>query len=51
MSHSVVEYLKHIQDEITYLKATSEELTLNKFERNETLKRAFVRMLERDDIT
>ncbi len=42
-----LEFLKHIRDECTYiLSVTGEELTMDVFLQNETLKRAVVRSLE-----
>lgn len=46
MSRSVLEYLRHLLDETTYLSAEASELNKDKFMRDETLKRAFVRSLE-----
>lgn len=40
------EYLRHIQDECSYLIAVSENLEFDNFIKNETLKRAVVRSLE-----
>ena len=40
------EYLRHILDEITYLLSTSEGLTKERFQRDATLKRAFVKSIE-----
>lgn len=46
MSRSARDYLKHIQDEIAYLRRTVTGLTKDDFIADETLKRAFVRSLE-----
>ena len=46
MSRSPKEYLKHIQDEIDYLIRSTENLEEEKFSRDETLQKAFVRSLE-----
>ena len=46
MPLSPLEYLRHILDEINYLIAQSKGLTKEKFMRDETLKRAFVRSIE-----
>jgi len=46
MSRSPLDYLRHIQDEATYLLAASRELDLETFMQDGTLKRAFVRSLE-----
>ncbi len=43
MNLSVLEYLKHILDEADYLKQNSNGLVKDKFLKDETLKRAFVR--------
>jgi uncharacterized protein with HEPN domain len=40
------EYLRHIQDECSYIISISENLLLEDFLQNETLKRAVVRSLE-----
>ncbi|NVM01917.1 MAG: DUF86 domain-containing protein [Candidatus Helarchaeota archaeon] len=40
------EYIKHILDEIEYLMSTSQNLSFENFNKDETLKRAFVRSLE-----
>jgi uncharacterized protein with HEPN domain len=42
----VHEYLRHILDEIAYLQAAVRDMSQEEFEKNETLKRAFVRSLE-----
>ena len=46
MSRSVREYLKHIRDEISYLKSEIEGIDKVEFLDDETLKRAFVRSIE-----
>lgn len=46
MSRSVREYLRHIRDEVAYLRRTTTGLTKEDFLEDETLKRAFVRSLE-----
>jgi uncharacterized protein with HEPN domain len=46
MSHSPLEYLRHILDETDYLIKATQGLNHTKFIENETLKRAFVRSLE-----
>jgi len=46
MPPSPREFLQHIQDETTYLLATSRGLDKEAFLRDETLKRAFVRGIE-----
>ena len=46
MSHSAVEYLRHILDETHYLIQASFHLEKEIFVADETLKRAFVRSLE-----
>lgn len=46
MSRSETEYLRHILDEAHYLAETSEGLSEERFQNDETLKRAFVRSLE-----
>lgn len=46
MSKDPKEYLKHIQDECTYIISVSEHLLFNDFIEDETLKRAVVRSLE-----
>lgn len=45
-SKNYEEYLKHILDEINYLLNHSENLTFDEFLNNETLKRAFIRIIE-----
>jgi len=46
MSHSPLEYLRHILDEMAYLSNQAQGLSKDDFLRDETLKRAFVRSLE-----
>jgi len=46
MFKSPEEYLRHIQDEINYLLATSLDLTEVEFSQNQTLQKAFTRSLE-----
>ena len=46
MRPSPVEYLHHILDEISYLMYQKEKLEKDKFIKDETLKRAFVRSIE-----
>jgi uncharacterized protein with HEPN domain len=46
MSRSALEYLRHILEETQYLLAMAQGLSQSQFERDETLKRAFVRSLE-----
>ena len=46
MSRSVREYLKHIRDEISYLKSEIEGIDKVEFLDDETLKRASVRSIE-----
>ena len=46
MSYSDIDYLRHIYDECNYLILASERLSKQNFEKDETLKRAFVRSLE-----
>lgn len=46
MSRSPADYLRHILDEIDVLLGQVEDLTMEKFLRDETRKRAFVRSLE-----
>lgn len=46
MSFEPRDYLRHILDEADYLIRTSEDLTLDEFLADETLRRAFVRSLE-----
>lgn len=46
MPISTLEYLRHIRDEIQYLENKTASLSRDEFDRNETLKRAFVRSLE-----
>lgn len=46
MSRSTKNYLRHIDDEIQYLKKVTENLSFEAFINDETLKRAVVRSLE-----
>ena len=46
MSHSPLEYLRHILDETAYLLNVSDGLSQEEFLKNETLRRAFVRSIE-----
>ncbi|MEJ5252057.1 MAG: DUF86 domain-containing protein [Chthonomonadetes bacterium] len=46
MSRSVLEYLRHILEETTYLIEHAQGLSRDEFVRNATLKRAFVRSIE-----
>lgn len=46
MSRSAQEYLRHILDEIIYLRTTAQNLDKETFVNDETLKRAFVRSIE-----
>ncbi|MDP3944275.1 MAG: hypothetical protein Q8Q51_00110 [Lutibacter sp.] len=46
MSKEPKEYLRHINDECSYLISVSENLEFNDFIENETLKRAVIRSLE-----
>lgn len=46
MSKDSKEYLRHIQDECSYIISVSENLSYEDFLENETLKRAVVRSLE-----
>ena len=46
MSLSVLEYLRHILDEIEYLRRETEKVSQEEFVQDETLKRAFVRSIE-----
>ncbi|MCA9499171.1 MAG: DUF86 domain-containing protein [Nitrospira sp.] len=46
MSHSPLEYLRHILDEACYLEKQTRDFTKDQFDQDETLKRAFVRSLE-----
>lgn len=46
MSKDPKEYLKHIQDECSYIISVSENLSFEDFLKDETLKRAVVRSLE-----
>ena len=46
MSKDPKEYLRHIQDECSYINSVTENLLFEDFMENETLKRAVVRSLE-----
>lgn len=46
MSHSALEYLRHILEEANYLIAKAQGLHQAQFHQDETLRRAFVRSLE-----
>lgn len=46
MSKEPITYLKHIQDECSYIISVSENLQFQEFVEDETLKRAVVRSLE-----
>jgi len=46
MSKEPREFLRHIQDECTYIISVSKDLIHEDFLKNETLKRAIVRSLE-----
>ena len=46
MSRSALEYLQHILDESEYLMGKTQGLTQERFMRDATLKRAFVRSIE-----
>ena len=46
MSTSPGEYIRHILDEIDYIKSQISGLNYNSFKKDDTLKRAFVRSLE-----
>ena len=46
MSHSPLEYLRHVLDEMAYLAGRTQGLRKDEFLRDETLRRAFVRSLE-----
>lgn len=46
MSRSTVDFLRHIQEELTYILNRSEELTYDDFIANADLTRAFVRSFE-----
>ncbi|MCX6233225.1 MAG: DUF86 domain-containing protein [Bacteroidetes bacterium] len=46
MSPSAIEFLRHILDEVRYLKDESKDLTFAEFIENPTLIRAFTRSLE-----
>ena len=46
MSRSTLEYLRHILDEANYLMEQTKQANKEKFSKDETLKRAFVRSIE-----
>jgi len=46
MSHSPLEYIRHILDEIIYIEDVSSGLKQKEFLSDETLKRSFVRSIE-----
>lgn len=46
MSPSLLDYLRHILDEVEYLSSSSKDLTKSDFVADETAKRAFARSLE-----
>jgi uncharacterized protein with HEPN domain len=46
MSHSTIEYLQHILDEIAYLHTQTPDLAQEAFMHNASLKRAFTRSIE-----
>ena len=46
MSHSALEYLHHISDELNYLLREAKTRTYDEFLKNETLQKAFVRSLQ-----
>lgn len=46
MSHSALEYLRHISDELNYLVRQTKMLKREDFLKDETLQKAFVRSLE-----
>ncbi len=46
MSHSPLEYIRHMLHEAEYLTSKASVLSKEKFARDETLKRAFVRSIE-----
>jgi uncharacterized protein with HEPN domain len=46
MSKEPIEYIKHIADECAYILAVSNNLSMEAFLKDETLKRAMVRSLE-----
>jgi uncharacterized protein with HEPN domain len=46
MSKYPIEYLRHISDECAYIISISQNLSMNDFLEDETLKRAVVRSLE-----
>ncbi|MGA2071091.1 MAG: DUF86 domain-containing protein [Sedimentisphaerales bacterium] len=46
MSHSPIEYLRHILDEINYIESVLGKTNEEQFLRDQTLKRSFVRSIE-----
>jgi uncharacterized protein with HEPN domain len=46
MSHSPIEYLRHILDEIIYIEGAISAIDEDKFLSDQTLKRSFVRSIE-----
>ena len=46
MSRSVIEFFRHIKDELDFLEENSKELDFDSFYENEVTKRAFIRSLE-----
>lgn len=46
MSHSILEYLEHIQKEAVYLQRRSKSLQFDEYINDETITRAFIRSLE-----
>jgi len=46
MSKLPIEYLKHIRDELDYITGASQDLAIDDFLGNETLKRSFTRSIE-----
>ena len=46
MQHSSLEYVRHILDETEYLASQSKDLDKERFLKDDTLKRAFVRSVE-----
>ena len=46
MPRSVAEYLQHVLDEIEYLSRTAQNTDKDKFLKDETLRRSFVRSIE-----
>ena len=46
MSHSIIEFIQHIKDELNFLENNSQNLDYDSFYEDEVLKRAFARSLE-----